>query len=224
MIPKMLLAMQSQQTIAYVKYAFACFSLMLPIQTFAEPANAKWLLVKQKEHVSLHTTKDKSGYVWLKASVLVHGQPNDFLTLLDNTDIAASWIDNCEKVEILTTSSTTEKIVRTTFNAPWPVKNREMITQSFTEIDPQSQTIRIRIEDYSEHYPPRPSYVQMQNVKGNWLIQSTGTNKMKIEYIGYGEPSGNIPIWLANKLALSSMFKTFRNLGETLGAPPSPNH
>ncbi|GAA6186312.1 START domain-containing protein [Aliiglaciecola sp. NS0011-25] len=220
MIPKMLLPMQSVRTYnACIKYALLCLSLLLHVQTFAKPSRENWLLAKQTEHIKIHTVEDVSGYVWLKATITVKGVPEDFLTLLDNTAIAASWIDNCEKVELLASPSPVEKIVKTTFNAPWPAKDREMITKSFTEIDSATHTIRIQVQDYSEYYPPNNTLVRIQNVRGNWRITATSKNTMQIEYIGYGEPSGNLPIWRANKLVVSSMFKTFHNLGEIFGAP-----
>ncbi|MEP4891870.1 MAG: START domain-containing protein [Aliiglaciecola sp.] len=222
MIPKILATMQSEQTYnRCLKYVICCVYLVVNCQVFANPVSQNWLQVKQKGHIKVHTTSDPSGYVWLKASITVKGAPMDFVALLDDIDTAANWIDNCEKVELLASPSAQEKIVRTIFKAPWPVKEREMITKSITEMDTQQQNIKITIQDYPAYSSNNHNLVRIQNVQGQWLVKATTKNNMLIEYIGFGNPSGNLPIWLANKMMVSSMFKTFSNLGEILGDPSS---
>ncbi|GAC14158.1 START domain-containing protein [Aliiglaciecola lipolytica] len=222
MIPNILPLMQSIQSLnLWLRSLFCCLFIFCTFTVNSQPTEDEWQLVKHKENISIYSQPSDSGYIWIRASMEVNGTPTDMVDLLNNTAIASHWIDNCKKVEVLDMPSEDQRVVRTTFNAPWPIENRDMVTISTTNIHHDAQTIIILIRDYSSFYPPQKGIVRMQNVKGKWHIKAISKEAMSIEYSGYGEPSGNLPIWLANKLITSSIFKTFHNLRETLGSSSS---
>jgi len=171
-----------------------------------------WKFEKKSSDVELYSQKTRSGFLKVKATTELPIEADLFLALLENVDIADNWIANCEKVEVINSPSDNERIVHTYFSAPWPVRDRDMVTYSKTSFDEMTNTITIRVRDYSSKLPGVENYVRMKNVNGVWTIKNSDENNISITYEGFGEPAGNIPIWMANNLLKSSTFETFKNM------------
>lgn len=192
------------------------FGLGCSYDTMAiEQAIDHWQVVKEDNGVTIAQQNTESGYIIIKATTTVISSPAAFIALLHNTDIAPQWIDHCKKVEVLASPTQDERVVHTLFAAPWPVVDRDMVTQSYSAFNEYGDLI-ITIEDRGSTHPTTAGYVRMRNVHGTWTLRQLDNGKVDIQYIGYGEAAGNIPIWLANKLLVSSLYKTFTNLKKQL--------
>ena len=208
MIPNNAIRMQSLVTLSYY------LILLIFIANSADLAaneTDEWQLQIDKQDVQVYSRKTDSGYIEVKAVTNIKALPKDLLALLENVAIARQWIDNSERVELIDSPTADERIVHSFFAAPWPVKDRDMVTHSKTVFE-QSGIVNIVVSDYSNHYPATNAYVRMANVSGKWTMQPTGSKQMKVIYQGSGEPSGNLPIWLANNLVKSSTYNTFKQM------------
>lgn len=178
-------------------------------------ATENWEVQKDDDGIKVYSRKTNSGYEEIKATTIVEALPIDMLTLLDNVAIASKWIDSAEKVELINSPSENERIVHSYFQAPWPVKNRDMVTHSKT-IFKQAGDVEIIVTDYSHVIPASNQYIRMENVRGVWSLKILAHGKMRVTYEGYGEPAGGLPVWLANRLVKSSTFNTFKQLRSQL--------
>ncbi|GAA0859208.1 START domain-containing protein [Aliiglaciecola litoralis] len=193
-------------------------SLFISASVLADTADLAWEVATQKQGISVFTRATASGYKEIKASMTINAHPMDFVNLLENIALAPQWIANCRKVELLEKRGNFERVVKSTFSAPWPVQDREMVTYSFTSIDPNNGKITIDISDMSQRYPDDKDddNVRMLNVSGQWKLLKLENGLTTLSYQGYGEPAGNLPIWLSNQLVVSSVYTTFNNLREIL--------
>lgn len=221
MIPNNATRMQSLVTISFFLLLIVLFTSISAIAD--EKANtvsgddlSSWRLVKDVNGIRIYTKKTESGYKEVNATITVSASPIDLLTLLDNIAIADQWIDNCQKVQLIDSPSANERVVHSFFYAPWPVKNRDMVTHSKTVFE-ESGVVKIIVSDYSARYPAADDdYVRMENVRGVWTMQPIDDEKMQVSYSGYGEPAGGLPIWLANSLVKSSTYNTFEKMRKLL--------
>ncbi|WJG07970.1 START domain-containing protein [Aliiglaciecola sp. LCG003] len=195
-------------------YCFVWASTALAITETAAANN--WQLAKQNESLKVFKQPTDSGYAAIKAELVIHSTAAEFLALLERTDIAPQWIANCERVQVLAKPSPNIRVVRTIFSAPWPVKDRDMVTHSTTTLDPADGSVSIKIIDYTEHFPATKQYVRMEKVAGTWEVLPRQNGQVLIRYTGYGEPSGNLPRWLANQILVSSTYDTFIQLQKLL--------
>ena len=169
-----------------------------------------WKLEKQKNSVSIYSKKNASGYKKILVKTIVEANPHALIALLDDVTFSSDWIHNCIEVRILEEFSATERLLNSFFAAPWPVKNRDMVFYSKTTIN--NNTIQIEISDRADIIPHHPNFVRMQNMNGLWEASPLENGTTQITYTGSGNPSGNLPISIANKHLITSMFKTFQNL------------
>lgn len=191
--------------------AFVCSAVLCHKAAMADENKASWQFVKNEGNVDISIQNTQSGYYRIKARMIVSGKPSELINILDNVDHACDWIDSCKKVSIIDTPDNNTRIVHTFFKAPWPVKDRDMVT--FSQIAWSSNgDLTINVEDYSDKIGPSESYVRMQNVTGVWHAIKLADGQVEISYQGYGEPAGNLPVWLANRISVSSTLATFSSL------------
>ncbi len=213
MIPKIVDFAQRIQSHLLWKSHFVSISLILCVSFACNATDLPqiWNSEKVQTDIRLFSADSPSGYQWVKAQVETSGNIEQFLALLDDVDRASMWIENVEHVTIVARPNPNQRLVRTTFSAPWPVKDRDMAT--FSEIEEiKDHELIITISDGTSAIPVDRDYVRIEQVKGQWHLVELAPNRIKITYIGYGEPSGNMPVWLANTMVMSSTFKTFSNL------------
>lgn len=173
-----------------------------------------WKLEKQKNNVSIYTKQTDSGYKEILVKTTVETNPHALIALLADVSFSSKWIDNCLEVKILNEVSPSERLIHTFFAAPWPVKDRDMVTLS--SITFTNNTVQITISDRSDAIPQHPKYVRMQNMHGLWEANALENGKSEITYTGGGNPGGKLPTFIANKEMISSIFKTFQNLNKVI--------
>jgi hypothetical protein len=173
-----------------------------------------WKLEKQKNNVSIYSKQTDSGYKEILVKTIVEADPHALISLLDDVAFTSKWIHNCIEVRILDEISPTKRLVSTFFEAPWPVKDRDMVTFSSTTFT--DSTVKIEIYDRGDTQPHHPKYVRMQNMHGVWEAIGLKSGKSEITYTGGGNPGGNLPTFIANKELIASMFKTFQNLNKVI--------
>lgn len=185
----------------------------------AVAVEASWNIAKQDNGVTVYKRDTASGHVEVKAVTQVKASATALLALLDDTDIGPKWIANCKKVKTLEWFGRYERTVQSFFNAPWPLSDRDMITYSLARYNKDANILTIDITDKGMEYP-RPSHVvRIKHVKGRWSVSPVSKDTVEITYEGYGEPSGNIPAWLANSLIVSATFETFSNMRRFITHP-----
>ncbi|WP_299083085.1 START domain-containing protein [uncultured Paraglaciecola sp.] len=173
-----------------------------------------WKLEKQQGNVSIYSQDRDSGYKEIQVKTIVAAHPSALIALLDDVAFSSKWMHNCIEVKVLEEISATERIINSFFNAPWPVKNRDMVVLSETFMDGDS--IKIKLSDQGSALPHHAKYVRMENMHGLWEAHKLENGSSEIIYTGGGNPGGNLPTFLANKELISSMFKTFQNLNRVI--------
>jgi hypothetical protein len=170
-----------------------------------------WSLANESNEVQIYTKKKTSGLLEIKATTEVKATPEAFINLLKDTAIGPEWIENAISVEVLSSPEPNIMIVQTLLNAPWPLKKRDMITQSLTSYDKNSGVISLIISDKSDYAPKLKNRTRMKNISGQWTLKPN-TMGTQITYQGTGEAGGIIPTWLSNKILINSTMKSFENM------------
>ncbi|MEP1445313.1 MAG: START domain-containing protein [Paraglaciecola sp.] len=181
--------------------------------SFASSAN-DWKLEKQQNAVSIYSKSTDSGYKEIKVATVVESNPHALIALFNDVSFSSQWIHNCIEVKTLQEVSPTQRLVNTFFEAPWPVKDRDMVTLS--TITTSKLGVQIEISDRGDAIPQHAKFVRMQNMRGLWEAISLEDGKSEITYTGGGNPGGNLPAFIANKELITSMFNTFQNLRKVI--------
>lgn len=185
----------------------------------AEQTDWKW--VSSKQGVDLFQQETESGLVKIKAHMVSTGTPSAFIALLHDTENAPLWIARVVKVEVLAQPSEHEFIVYTQFSAPWPLKNRDMLTYSnyYTQADGSFAfdiTDQHQLLKGYQNQRMSDQTVRIKDVRAHWQVKALSDNTIEIEYYAFADPNGIAPNWLVNKMVLKSAQKTFVNIRSRL--------
>jgi hypothetical protein len=174
----------------------------------------QWKLEKHKGDLKIFSQLTDSGYKKVRVETIAEAHPLALVNLFNDVEFSSEWIHNCIAVKILNSNSPTERLVQTFFDAPWPIKNRDMVTYSVITLS--ENTVTIEVTDKGQQLERHPKFVRMQNMYGQWQAKSVENGKVKVSYTGGGNPGGKLPLFIANRELISSLFKTFENLKEVI--------
>ena len=190
------------------------WSVLLSFAVTAQAAD--WQLYKTDTVTTVEYRHSETGLLQLRATTEVQSLTGAFLHLLEDTASISCWAHNTEKARLLAQPDSHSHIVHTYFVAIWPVSKRDMITQSSWQQDPTTGVLTMTVSDMGRHFPPEHGYVRMQQVQGEWILTPLSGGKLKIRYQGQADPAGKLPHFIADKVALKAMFKTFTGLEAVL--------
>ncbi|EPO0025635.1 START domain-containing protein [Vibrio alginolyticus] len=178
-------------------------------------ANENWQFESDKDGITIYSREHSDGLVELRARMFTPTSYGAFLTLLEDSDNIPNWIDNASHSRVLNQISATENIVYTQFKAPWPAKNRDMVTYSKYWVDELGFTIEIKSAPDS-YLAEQNGYVRIRSVDATWELQKLTNDTTLVEYKAFADPGGLLPNWLINKLSKESAWATFSNLRKEL--------
>ncbi|ABG41016.1 conserved hypothetical protein [Paraglaciecola sp. T6c] len=175
-----------------------------------------WELATTSNNVAIYQQDTDNGHIKVRGIVHVHNRPEAFVELLEQTQLAPKWIAHNQAVHLLKANENV-RLVHSKFDAPWPIRDRDMVTQSITYVE--QGNVYIDIVDASEKHPELENFARIKGVSGRWTLNAHANRFTYIEYQGQANPGGNIPIWLANRTLISSIRETFENIVQQLDNP-----
>ncbi len=135
------------------------------------------------------------------------------LGLLYDLDAATEWVWKTREMRILQELEGDEgRIVYQLVSAPWPLSDREIISQSQGYMDPETSEIFIRITSKPDFLPENPNYVRVRQLEGAWNITPLTETTCRVVFRLHIEPGGEIPSWLANIAVIDTPYHTLTNM------------
>ncbi|MEF1288444.1 START domain-containing protein [Vibrio sp. M260118] len=190
------------------------FTLIASNYLYAKPS-ASWKFESDGDGITIYSREHSDGLVEIRARMFTPTSYSAFLTLLEDSDNVPNWIDNVSLSRVIKQISPTENIVYTQFSAPWPAKDRDMVTYSQYSFDEIGFTLNIK-DAAAPSLPEQEGYIRIRSVQATWTLQKLTNGYSLIEYVAFADPGGDLPDWLANKLAKESARSTFEGLREQL--------
>ncbi|MEF1284948.1 START domain-containing protein [Vibrio sp. M250220] len=178
-------------------------------------ASTHWQFEGDKDGITIFSRHHSDGLVEIRARMFAPTSYGAFVTLLEDTENVPNWIDNVSHSRVVRQISPNENIVYTQFSAPWPAKDRDMVTYSKYSVDEIGFTLNIK-DAPPASLPEQDGYIRITAVKATWTLQKLTNGMTLIEYTAFANPGGALPNWLINKLAKESARNTFKGLKQQL--------
>lgn len=154
----------------------------------------------------------------IRAKFVVKARLSAFFRLLRDTEQASNWLDSAQSVRTIASPSQNEDWVHTTFDTPWPLQQRDMVTCSKWQqhID---YSIEMNVLACPDKLPVPAATVRITQVKARWLLTPMTNQQYQVFYIGTADAGGGIPRWLSDQVTLASSFRSFRAMQQQLAKP-----
>ncbi|ALO34620.1 hypothetical protein CMT41_07745 [Colwellia sp. MT41] len=213
--------------------------IVWPAQQFVLASQNPWKTWKQTSEQSVsyrtaaHTGKTDKNLIEIRATATVHSSIAGFLLFLQDVSNTPNWLVNASESEIIKQYSAKEHSFYIKLAKIWPFMPRILIlNSSYWQNDDLS--VEINITDISAMKTDKRSPLALTNIEdylkvkvhhAHWKITpkrpedndaSIKLTELYIEYIFTADGRGNTPKWLADHIALKSIWKSMRNIRRQL--------
>jgi len=113
-----------------------------------------------------------------------------------------NWMPDCLQAKLLEQIDADNLLLYYLHNAPAPLKNRDVVLNVQTKIDPNSKILYINsINVNDSRYPPQPDAVRMAQMETHWNIEAVNREQTRLSYRLLSDPAG----WIPTSLAIQSI-------------------
>lgn len=168
-----------------------------------------WTLVREQGPIRLWARANPPGpFQALRLEMRVAARPAALLAVLRDTRRHKQWLPGSQEVRLLARPTPLEDLVYTRLAAPWPAKDRELITRSRLEWL-SGCGLRLRVWAEPDALPPTRGLIRIRASQGVWQATPLGAGESLIRLETYTHPGGQLPGWLVNQVAATSAFESF---------------
>lgn len=180
--------------------------LLLISFIYAAPVN-KWEQKYVKDNITVFSREvPGSDFIASRAEMVVNSQLANLLDLINNFDEYPDFIHNCKSAKLINKSGNSY-VAYLTFDAPWPLTDRDVYIQLI--VNKEAEKVVISLKDL-EKYSTKKGYVRIEDLNGKWLLDPLGSSQVKVVFEIHIDPGGSVPSWVVNNSADDQVFYTLK--------------
>ena len=179
-----------------------------------EKISSDWELKKEKNGVQIYARKVPGwSYQELKVTMQVKSTLSGLIAALKDVPAYPEWVYMCSDAYFYENGSH-EEYYYAKFDAPWPVKHRDLIVHSVLEQNTTTKTVIFKGEGLPGYKPNFEGIIRIPKFDGQYILVPKGNNLVNVTYLVKLDPGGLLPGWLVNLVSYSGPFNSFIKLKE----------
>lgn len=193
--------------------AFLFASFFAPAQTFV------WEKASEKEGIVVYTSSvSSSSLKAYRGEVEVRTTLSAVVALITDVENFSKWMPRTANPKLI--KGTRENyIYYIETPAPWPVQNRDAVSEVTVKQDSKTLKVRIEFQSASGHVPLREGFLRIPHSKGLWELTPRPNGLVHIIYQAHADPGGQVPAWLSNQVVTETPFDALKNLRLEVAKP-----
>lgn len=199
-------------------------TFLLSPGTYLSAAEGDWELKKDKDGIAVFTRSvDGSSYKAVKASMQVPGTVAALTALVLDSDNCAEWAAHCKRSQVLTALSDKQFVAYTLNDLPWPVADREGITQVEWSQSPDTGAVTMTAtilngDQVPSNAPKVKGAVRLTTGTTSWHFAPADNDTVTVTSEAHIDPEGATPAWLTNRLLVGAPFDTLADMRTLLAS------
>jgi hypothetical protein len=192
------------------------FLLLLTFAGFAQKAG-EWRLARDEDGVKIYLravegvrTREVLGLTSMHATL------GALVSMVKDPSCHALWIYANKEARFLKTISDFEWIYYDVSAAPWPVRNRDLITHAVMTQDSNSYAVRIVSDGWPDYIPPGKNLVRVPKLRSVWVFTPANDGIVDVRFELSIDLGGDIPAWLVNFGIDRGPFSTLVNMAKVV--------
>lgn len=172
-----------------------------------------WTLKRDKRDIQIYTSKvTGSNYVAVLSVMTVKASAQSLAALVVDFDYCSKWAAMCKHAEVQEQLSANESIVYSLNNAPFPVRDRDVVAKVRWLVDDESQKISMLSRAIDSDVPRRKGAIRVKYAVSEWHFTPQENGETLVENFAHVDPNGAVPAWVVNILIIDSPYKTFKKM------------
>lgn len=191
-------------------------TILLVSSGFAQEAG-DWKQVRDQEGVKIFLRSVKGlGFKEVLGLTRVSATLSALVSMVKDPENHHTWIYANKEARFLKTIGDSDWIYYNISEAPWPVRNRDLITHVNLEQNPDTYVVRIESEGWPDYIPANKNLVRIAMLKSLWVFTPMRNGIIDIRFELSIDLGGDIPAWLVNLAIDKGPFNTLLNLVEVV--------
>jgi hypothetical protein len=183
-------------------------------------AGPRWELVEDDEGVKVWgldiPDKDLPGF---RGITMVNATIEELLEVLLDFKRHSEWMWNTTQSYMVKQLSDTQAVIYNMVNAPWPVKDRDMVMESDYRFTPDHKALTIRFKETQLIKVPVPDrVVRVPRISGFYRFWQESPTRTNVLYQVEVDIGGNVPNFSAKRYARKLPYETLKALRERVEA------
>ncbi|MGB0895969.1 MAG: START domain-containing protein [Flavobacteriaceae bacterium] len=189
--------------------------VLFVVCSFVGHSQTNWELKKEDSGIQVYTRSIPSSTIKeYKATMVVNSTIEIVVEKIMTPNELKYWNYKITESKLLKKISSNELIIYMYNDFPWPIKDRDHISQLTLE-QLNALTYKINIASLPNYLSLHHSAIRIDKFSGFWLIENTAKG-VKITQQMHGEPKGHLPSAIINSTLTRAPFQTFKNLKHIL--------
>lgn len=182
-------------------------------------AQAEWKRVAARDGIKVYAKGVRDSKIKaMKAECTLHADVEEVIALLMDVEAAGQWVCHTKSCKLIKRVSDTELFYHTEVSLPWPLDNRDFVTQLKVLRDEANGVVTVDAPAVPGIVPVREGIVRVSRSINRWMIRPLPNGQACVEYILQVDPGGHIPAHVVNMFACRAPIETFQNMRKVLAA------
>ncbi len=178
-----------------------------------QEADLEWKLKRDRNGIQVFLSKVPGSRFRAVMSVMeFQAKPRELAALVMDLDNCPKWVAMCKSAKIVERISASESVVYSVNDAPFPVRDRDIVAHVTWYYDQASGKISMRSSAKPNGLPKKKGAIRVQYASSEWHFTPKGDDRVLVESYAHVDPNGKVPAWLINLLIVESPYKTMKNM------------
>jgi START domain-containing protein len=175
--------------------------------------SCEWKLVKNPCGINVYIQKQPNTQIRrVKVVAIAEASLSQIVSIIKDANNHKEWVFlNKEAYFVEEISDFKWKYYGHT-DSPWPVSDRDFITDVFLKQDTVDYTITISSKSDPEFLPEKNGCVRIPFIDSKWTLRPINSDSVKIVFELAADIGGKVPIWLVNLAVTKGPLLTMNGL------------
>lgn len=174
-------------------------------------------LYDEKNDIRVFTRKIKgSDMMAFRAITHIESTLTAPIALLEDVDRAHKWVFSCKAMALIEQITDTNALYYMVTNMPWPVSNRDSISETRVSQNPKTKIVRVDISARNDVFPENSDHVRIREMTGYWQMTPLDNGVVEVIYEAHADPGGGLPSWLVNSFLVDAPLETLRGFRDLI--------
>lgn len=139
-----------------------------------------------------------SPVIAFKGTAVINAPILRVASVLADVGRQTEWMDRCKEAKVLRQVDTFEQIIWSHIGTPFPLTDRDFVTDSKMIFDDTNHVIKVRISSVTEQGAPVNDFVRGLITSSSFTLKSTADGKTQLTTEIHADPRGDVPKAIVN--------------------------
>lgn len=173
----------------------------------------KWKLKKDRKGIQVFLSNVPGSKHHAVLSVMrVASKPKSLAALVMDLENCSKWAAMCKKARVYERLSESESYVYSLNDAPFPVRDRDVLAKVSWSYDSLSGRISMISSAAVDRLPKVKGVIRVEKAVSEWHFTPQEDGTALVENYAHIDPNGAIPAWLTNIMIIDAPYRTMKKM------------